>query len=327
MSILVTGGAGYIGSHTCKALAQAGFTPVVLDNFSTGHRWAVQWGESITGDLADQELLVDVLKKYGIQAVMHFAAYAYVGESMGNPSKYYRNNLVNTLNLLDAMVQTGVKTIIFSSTCATYGHPQWLPLTENHPQQPVNPYGETKRAMEQALHWYSQAYGVHYAALRYFNAAGADPDGELGECHDPETHLIPRILFSLLGGEPVRIFGTDYDTPDGTAVRDFIHVTDLAQAHVLALSYVQKNKENLAVNLGTGRGYSVREVITTAEQVTGQKVPLIEAGRRAGDPPQLVADVTLARECLAWEPQYSDLATMIQTAWTWHKNTYAKVQN
>ncbi|MEN9214350.1 MAG: UDP-glucose 4-epimerase GalE [Gloeomargarita sp. DG02_4_bins_56] len=327
MSILVTGGAGYIGSHTCKALAQAGLTPVVLDNFSTGHRWAVRWGECITGDLAERELLVNVLKQYNIQAVLHFAASIEAGESMQRPHRYFRNNLVNTLNLLEAMVATGVKTLIFSSTCAIYGNPQWLPLTENHPQQPVNPYGETKRAIEQALYWFSQAYGLHYAALRYFNAAGADLDGELGECHEPETHLIPRVLFSLLGGEPVRIFGTDYETPDGTAVRDFIHVTDLAQAHLQALRYVQEHQTNLVVNLGTGRGYSVREVITMAERVTGQTIPVREAARRAGDAPMLVADVRLAGECLAWQPRYSDLATILQTAWAWHQNTYAKVHN
>ncbi len=327
MSILVTGGAGYIGSHTCKALAQAGFTPIVLDNFSTGHRWAVRWGEVITGDLADRELLVNVLKKYNIQAVMHFAASAYVGESMRYPDKYYRNNLVNTLNLLEAMVQTGVDRLIFSSTCAIYGNPQWLPLTENHPQQPVNPYGESKRAIEQALYWFSQAYGLRYAALRYFNAAGADLYGELGECHDPETHLIPRVLLSLLGGAPVQIFGIDYDTPDGTAVRDFIHVTDLAQAHVQALDYVQKYPDNLIINLGTGRGYSVREVIAMVEQVTGQRVPVLTTGRRLGDAPMLVAEVTLAQQTLDWRPQHSDLATIVQTAWNWHQNTYVKVQN
>lgn len=327
MSILVTGGAGYIGSHTCKALAQAGFTPIVLDNFSTGHRWAVRWGDLITGDLADQELLVNVLKKYDIQAVVHFAASIEAGESMRRPEKYFRNNLVNTLNLLEAMVQTGVDTLIFSSTCAIYGNPQWLPLTENHPQNPVNPYGETKRAMEQALHWFSQAYGLQYAALRYFNAAGADLEGELGECHDPETHLIPRVLFSLLGGEPVQIFGADYDTPDGTAVRDFIHVTDLAYAHVQALHRAQKTRNNLAVNLGTGRGYSVREVIASVERVTGQPVPLTTAPRRLGDAPMLVADVTFAQQVLDWHPQHSDLDTIIQTAWKWHQSTYAKVHN
>jgi UDP-glucose-4-epimerase GalE len=327
MSILVTGGAGYIGSHTCKALAQAGFTPIVLDNFSTGHGWAVRWGDVITGDLADQELLVNVLKKYDIQAVVHFAASIEAGESMRRPEKYFRNNLVNTLNLLEAMVQTGVDTLIFSSTCAIYGNPQWLPLTENHPQNPVNPYGETKRAMEQALHWFSQAHGLQYAALRYFNAAGADLEGELGECHDPETHLIPRVLFSLLGGEPVQIFGTDYDTHDGTAVRDFIHVTDLAHAHVQALHRVQKTRNNLAVNLGTGRGYSVRDVITTVERVTGQSVPLTTAPRRLGDAPMLVADVTFAQQVLDWHPQHSDLDTIIQTAWKWHQSTYAKVHN
>ncbi len=326
MFILVTGGAGYIGSHTCKALAQAGLTPLVLDNFSTGHRWAVQWGKLLPGDLADREWLHDVFCTYDIQAVMHFAASAYVGESMQQPAKYFRNNFVNTLNLLEVMVARGVKTCIFSSTCAVYGEPQWLPLTENHPQNPVNPYGESKRAIERALYWFSQAYGLRYAALRYFNAAGADMEGMLGECHDPEPHLIPRILGALLGGEPVPIFGTDYDTPDGTAVRDFIHVTDLAEAHVRALAYVGNRQANLTVNLGTGRGYSVRQVIATVEQVTGQRVPVREMGRRPGDAPILVADVTLARQCLNWQPRYSDLATIVQTAWQWHRKTYAKVK-
>ncbi|MCS7292353.1 MAG: UDP-glucose 4-epimerase GalE [Gloeomargarita sp. SKYBB_i_bin120] len=323
MAVLVTGGAGYIGSHTCKALAQAGYTPVVLDNFSTGHPWAVRWGECVTVDLAERDKLVDVLRQYNIRAVMHFAASAYVGESMTNPAKYYRNNLIHTLNLLEAMVAAGVPTIVFSSTCATYGLPQWLPLTEDHPQQPVNPYGETKRAMEQALHWFRQAYGLRYAALRYFNAAGADPDGELGECHDPETHLIPRLLLSLLGGEPVTIFGTDYDTPDGTPVRDFIHVTDLAVAHVQALDYLQTQDTHLIVNLGTGQGYSVRQVIETVEQVTGQKLAVQAGPRRPGDPPILVADVTRARQTLGWQPRYSDLPTIIETAWRWHQKRLA----
>ncbi|WP_247217245.1 UDP-glucose 4-epimerase GalE [Synechococcus sp. C9] len=326
MLILVTGGAGYIGSHTCKALAQAGLTPLVLDNFSTGHPWAVQWGEALTGDLADREWLQAVFQNYDIQAVIHCAASIEAGESMQYPAKYYRNNFVNTLNLLEAMVSSGVKTCIFSSTCAIYGEPQWLPLTENHPQNPVNPYGESKRAIERALHWFSHAYGLRYGALRYFNAAGADLDGALGECHDPETHLIPRILFSLLGGEPVPIFGTDYDTPDGTAVRDFIHVTDLAQAHVRALDHVQNQQANLTVNLGTGRGYSVRQVITTVEQVTGQRVPVREMGRRPGDAPMLVADVSLAKALFNWQPQYSDLPTIVETAWHWHRKTYAKVE-
>lgn len=323
MAVLVTGGAGYIGSHTCKALAQAGYTPVVLDNFSTGHPWAVRWGECVMADLAERDKLVDVLRQYNIRAVMHFAASAYVGESMTNPAKYYRNNLIHTLNLLEAMVAAGVPTIVFSSTCATYGLPQWLPLTEDHPQQPVNPYGETKRAMEQALHWFRQAYGLRYAALRYFNAAGADPDGELGECHDPETHLIPRLLLSLLGGEPVTIFGTDYDTPDGTPVRDFIHVTDLAVAHVQALDYIQTQDTHLIVNLGTGQGYSVRQVIETVEQVTGQKLAVQAGPRRPGDPPILVADVTRARQTLGWQPRYSDLPTIIETAWRWHQKRLA----
>ena len=326
MSILVTGGAGYIGSHTCKALAQAGWTPLVLDNFSTGHPWAVQWGEALTGDLADREWLQTVFQTHDIQAVIHLAASIEAGESMRHPDKYFRNNFVNTLNLLEVMVASGVKTCIFSSTCAVYGEPQWLPLTENHPQNPVNPYGESKRAIERALYWFSQAYGLRYAALRYFNAAGADIDGVLGECHDPETHLIPRILLSLLRGEPVPIFGTDYDTPDGTAVRDFIHVTDLAQAHVRALEYVQNQQANLTVNLGTGRGYSVRQVIATVEQVTGQRVHAREMGRRWGDPPILVADVTLAQQVLNWYPRYSDLPTIVETAWRWHRRTYAKVK-
>lgn len=325
MAVLVTGGAGYIGSHTCKALAQAGYQPVVLDNFSTGHPWAVRWGPWVRTDLADRDKLLEVLHQYDIQAVMHFAANAYVGESMAQPAKYYRNNLVHTLNLLEAMVAVGVRTIVFSSTCATYGIPQWLPLTEDHPQQPVNPYGETKRAIEQALHWFSQAYGLRYAALRYFNAAGADPAGELGECHDPETHLIPRLLLSLLGGEPVTIFGTDYPTPDGTPVRDYIHVTDLAAAHVQALDYIQTHDTNLILNLGTGRGYSVRQVIETVEQVTGQKLAMQAGPRRPGDPPILVADVTRAQQVLGWQPRYSDLPTIIATAWRWHQQHRSNV--
>ena len=320
MNILVTGGAGYIGSHTCKAIAAAGHTPVTLDNLVYGHREAVRWGPFIEGDLADRTLLVDTLREYNIDAVIHFAAYAYVGESMHEPGKYFRNNVTNTINLLDAMVETETNNIVFSSTCATYGIPETIPISEEHPQNPVNPYGESKLFVERALHWYGEAHGLRSFALRYFNAAGADPDTEIGEDHDPETHLIPLIIQSALGQRPnVEIFGTDYATPDGTAVRDYIHVSDLADAHVRALQYLQNNGESIALNLGTGTGSSVREVISSVEKNTGYKVPFSESPRRAGDPPVLVADAARARQILGWEARYSDLDFIVKTAFAWAK--------
>ena len=317
MSILIVGGAGYIGSHTAKRLAQAGLEPVVFDNLVYGHKWAVKWGPLIEGDLADRAHIRRVLDEHRVTAVVHFAAYAYVGESVTDPRKYYRNNVAGTLNLLDAMVDAKVRDIVFSSTCATYGDPVRVPIDEKHPQSPVNPYGETKLAIERALHWYQGAYPLRFAALRYFNAAGADPDGEVGEDHDPETHLIPLALEAALGGKALQIFGTDYPTPDGTAVRDYIHVQDLADAHVAALAKLRAGAPKLFVNLGTGRGHSVREVIAAVEKVSGRKVPARETDRRAGDPPALVADPQLAAAVLDWKARIPDIETIVDHAWRW----------
>ncbi|GAB6876185.1 UDP-glucose 4-epimerase GalE [Thermaerobacter litoralis] len=319
MRVLVTGGAGYIGSHTAKALARSGFEPVVFDNLSTGHRWAVKWGPLIEADLADKAAIRATLQAYQVEAVIHFAASAYVGESVQNPRKYFRNNVVNTLNLLDAMQDAGVKHIVFSSTCATYGVPESVPIPEDHPQRPVNPYGESKLFIERALRWYQEAYGFRWAALRYFNAAGADPDGELGEAHDPETHLIPLVIEVALGQRPyVEIYGTDYPTRDGTAVRDYVHVADLAEAHVLALHYLLDGAESTALNLGTGKPYSVREVIAAVEHVSRKEVAVREAPRRPGDPPVLVANVEKAKALLGWEPRYTEIECIIETAYRWH---------
>jgi UDP-glucose-4-epimerase GalE len=317
VSILIVGGAGYIGSQTAKRVAQAGFEPVVFDNLIYGHRWAVKWGPLVEGDLADGALIRRVLEQHAVTAVVHFAAFAYVGESVVNPRKYYRNNLAGTLNLLDAMLDVGVRDIVFSSTCATYGVPRKVPIAEDHPQAPVNPYGETKLAVERVLQWYQRAYPLRFAALRYFNAAGADPDGEVGEDHDPETHLIPLAIEAALGGNPLQIYGTDYPTPDGTAIRDYIHVQDLADAHVAALERLQGGTRDLFVNLGTGRGHSVREVIAAVERASGKKVPARESDRRAGDPPELVADARLAGDVLGWKPRIPNIETIVEHAWRW----------
>lgn len=317
--VLVTGGAGYIGSHTAKALAGAGFVPVVLDSLVNGHQWAVKWGPFVQADLADREQLRRVFQQYPIQAVIHFAAYAYVGESMHCPEKYFRNNFVNTLNLLDAMREAGVRSIVFSSTCATYGVPQQTPIPEDHPQNPINPYGESKLMVERALRWYGSAYGLRAVILRYFNAAGADPDGEIGEDHNPETHLTPLAIMAALGTGPVlNVFGSDYDTADGTAVRDYVHVSDLANAHILAARYLQAGGTTMALNLGTGQGSTVCEVISMVETVGGQPVPVSLCERRAGDPPVLVCDPTAAMRALGWKPEHSDLRTILETAWRWH---------
>jgi len=323
MRILVTGGAGYVGSHACKVLKQAGWDPVVFDNLSTGHRWSVKWGPLVEGDLADGDTVCRVIAEHRIQAVLHFAASVFVGESMTNPQHYFRNNFVNSLNLLDGMVQSGVKYLIFSSTCATYGLPQMVPIPESHPQQPVNPYGESKRFVERAMHWYGEAYGLRWAALRYFNAAGADPDGDIGEMHDPETHLIPLVLEAALDPQRVlSIYGIDYETPDGTAVRDYIHVTDLADAHVKALQYLQHGGLSRAFNLGTGHGHSVREVVAKVEEITGRKVQTRECARRAGDTPVLIAQNKDAAAELSWVPRYSDLDTIVSTAWRWRTDRW-----
>lgn len=315
--VLVTGGAGYIGSHTAKALAGAGFVPVVLDSLVNGHQWAVKWGPFVQADLADREQLRQVFQQYPIQAVIHFAAYAYVGESMHSPEKYFRNNFVNTLNLLDAMREAGVCSIVFS-VCHLW-RSTTDPIPEDHPQNPINPYGESKLMVERALRWYGSAYGLRAVILRYFNAAGADPDGEIGEDHNPETHLIPLAIMAALGTGPVlNVLGSDYDTADGTAVRDYVHVSDLASAHVSAARYLQAGGTTMALNLGTGQGATVREVISMVETVGGRPVPVALCGRRAGDPPVLVCEPTAAMKVLGWKPEHSDLRTFVDTAWRWH---------
>jgi UDP-arabinose 4-epimerase len=322
-TILVTGGAGYIGSHACKALAAAGWEPVTYDNLGRGHREAVRWGPLVEGDLADGKRLVETLRRFKAEAVMHFAAFAYVGESVTVPELYFRNNVVNSLVLLEAMHEAGVRQIVFSSTCATYGLPEAMPIAESAPQHPVNPYGESKLMIERMLHWLGPAHGLRHAALRYFNAAGADPGGEIGEHHEPETHLIPLILDAALGRrDAIEIYGTDYPTPDGTAIRDYIHVNDLAQAHVLALEHLGGGGDSLALNLGTGTGHSVRAVIDAAERVTGRRIARRETGRRPGDPPILVADARRAQATLRWTPRLSGLDDILATAWAWHRRAH-----
>lgn len=319
--ILIVGGAGYIGSHLNKEISKKGIETVIFDNLSYGHRDFIKWGTYEQGDLGNIENIRSVFRKYPIEAVMHFAAFTYVGESVEDPQKYYMNNVKNTLNLLQVMLEENVKYFVFSSTCATYGNPVEIPITENHPQNPINPYGKGKLMVETVLKDYSDAYGLKYASLRYFNAAGADPDGEIGELHDPETHLIPLILDVAAGKrEDVKIFGTDYDTPDGTCIRDYIHVTDLAEAHILALEYLQKGSESDVFNLGNGNGFSVKEVIETAKEVTGKDIKAVEADRRPGDPPVLVGSSKKAKETLNWNPKYDELSKIIETAWKWHKS-------
>jgi UDP-arabinose 4-epimerase len=320
MRILITGGAGYIGSHTAKVLAAAGHEPVIFDDMSQGHDWAVRWGPLERGSLSDPVRLAEVFASQRLDAVVHFAASALVGESMTNPTKYFRNNTVGTLNLLDAMRQADVGTIVFSSTCATYGDPVRVPIDEAHPQTPVNPYGESKLMVEKMLRWYGDAYGLRWIALRYFNAAGADPDGEIGEDHDPESHVIPLVIGAARGTRPpVRIFGTDYPTPDGTAVRDYVHVMDLADAHLRALDRLGKGTPSQAINLGTGHGHSVRAIVDTVARVAGRTVPAVESARRPGDPPELVAAPARAREVLGWTCRYADLETIVRHAWAWHE--------
>ena len=317
MKVLVTGGAGYIGSHTCKALSRAGHEPVVFDNLSTGHRRFVRWGDFIHGDITDTAALGEALRTSGAEAVIHFAASAYVGESMRAPRRYYRNNVVGTLSLLDAMAAHGVQRLIFSSSCATYGIPDTLPIAETMRQAPINPYGDSKLVCESMARAAAMADGLSCIALRYFNACGADPEGEIGEEHDPETHVIPLILGSAAGGPAFTIFGTDYPTPDGTCIRDYLHVSDLADAHVRALDPLGDAPGFEALNLGTGQGHSVREVVRVVEERLGQPLNLRQAERRSGDPPELVADARRAATVLGWTPRHSDLPTIIDTAWAW----------
>ncbi|HXU82411.1 MAG TPA: UDP-glucose 4-epimerase GalE [Polyangia bacterium] len=318
-SVLLVGGAGYIGAHTAKYLAGQGYLPVVYDNLSRGHREVVKWGPLEIGDIADGPRLVEVLTKHAPVAVLHFAALAYVGESVTDPALYYRTNVAGTLSLLEAMRATGVNKIVFSSTCATYGVPRSVPIVEESSQNPINPYGRTKLMVEQVLADYGAAYDLKSMCLRYFNAAGADPDGEVGEDHEPETHLIPLVLEVAAGRRPsVDINGNDYPTPDGTCVRDFIHVTDLAQAHFLAVRHLVAGGASMNLNLGNGTGYSVRQVIDAAERVTGQKIAVVHRPRRPGDPPELVGSAEKARAVLGWRPEYASIDSIIGTAWTWH---------
>jgi UDP-arabinose 4-epimerase len=319
--VLVTGGAGYIGSHTCKALALAGYTPITYDNFVHGHHWAVRWGPLEIGDIADRSKLDAVIEHYKPDAVMHFAAYAYVGESVLDPGKYYRNNVTGSLTLLEAARDHHIDKLIFSSTCATYGLPESAPIYEGHPQRPINPYGASKLMVERLLADFEIAHGIRSISLRYFNAAGADPNGQIGEAHDPETHLIPLILDVAAGlRAEIQIFGADYDTPDGTCIRDYIHVSDLAEAHVLALQALQSGALSTAYNLGNGQGFSVREVIKEVENITGRMIHSRIASRRPGDPARLVGDATLVKKDLDWKPRFSDLTTILETAWWWHLN-------
>ncbi|ROT99102.1 UDP-glucose 4-epimerase GalE [Histidinibacterium lentulum] len=317
-TILVTGGAGYIGSHTCKALAQAGYTPVVYDSLCRGNPWAVKWGPLEIGDLMDGERLRDVLRAHRPVGVIHFAAFAYIAESMSDPLFYYRNNVGGTMSLLRAMAAEGVKQLVFSSTCATYGTPASNPIREDMPQNPINPYGQSKLMVEQVLRDCTRSGGLKAVALRYFNAAGADADCEIGEAHDPETHLIPLALGAAKGTAPaLTVFGDDHDTPDGTCIRDYIHVADLADAHVRALGHTGGNDGFAAFNLGTGTGVSIKNLITAVEEVTGCRVPFSYGPRRDGDPAALVADPTCASEALGWKATQSDLQTILRNAWAW----------
>lgn len=320
-TVLVAGGAGYIGSHTAKYLLNEGYNVVVVDNLIYGHKESVQTEHFELVDIGDKEALDAVFKKHKIDAVIHFAGYTYVGESVHKPQKYYQNNVVNVLNLLDTMLENDVKNIVFSSTCATYGNPQYTPINELHPQCPINPYGKTKLMTEQIMEDYDKAYGLKYIALRYFNAAGCDAEGHLGESHTPETHLIPLVLKAIKGEIPeLTVFGTDYDTEDGTCIRDYIHVEDLAVAHKLAVEKLFEDGESHCINLGTGIGTSVREIICAAEKVTGKKVPLKYGERREGDPAKLYAANSKSKDILNWEAKYTDIYDIIKTAWNWEEN-------
>jgi UDP-glucose-4-epimerase GalE len=320
LNILVTGGAGYIGSHTCKLLAASGFRPIVYDSLFRGHRCLVKWGDLVVGDIRDGAALRNTFRRYQPEAVLHFAALAYVGESVEQPALYFETNTAGTIQLLGAMLEHGVKRIVFSSTCATYGAPESVPITEESPQAPTNPYGLSKLFVERILRVYSEAYGLRAMMLRYFNACGADPEGEIGEMHQPEPHLIPRTLMAAAGREEaLDIFGADYPTRDGTCVRDYIHVTDLAHAHLAALRLLLADGPTLALNLGIGAGFTVREVIRSVERVTGVNVPVREAARRAGDAPELIADATRALHVLGVRPQFTGLDDIVRTAWNWHQ--------
>jgi UDP-glucose-4-epimerase GalE len=324
-AVLVTGGAGYIGSHAAKALNRAGYRVVVYDSLVAGHRGAVKFGELVEGDILDAASVEEALQRHEIFAVMHFAAFLDVGESVRDPAKYYRNNVAGALSVLGAMAAASVKHFVFSSTCATYGEPIETPIVETHPQQPINSYGESKLAIERALPHFERAYGMSWTALRYFNAAGADPDGEIGEDHAPEIHLIPRAIEAATGGRGLQVFGDDYPTPDGTCLRDYVHVSDLADAHLRALEAIVETRKSGSYNLGTGHPHSVREVIDTVERITGRPVPWTLAPRRPGDPAVLFAAAHKAQAELHWTPRFADLESIVRTAWNWrrtHPNGY-----
>ncbi|MGD8851594.1 MAG: UDP-glucose 4-epimerase GalE [Gammaproteobacteria bacterium] len=317
--ILIVGGAGYIGSHTNKLMSQRGYETVVFDNLVYGHRDAARWGKFVLGDLANKDQIRSCLEGHRIDAVMHFSAFAYVGESMTKPALYYQNNVVNAINLLDVMREFDVRYFIFSSSCATYGMPRQVPVTEDHPQEPINPYGRTKLMVEKILEDYGHAYGMKHISLRYFNAAGADPEAEIGERHEPETHLIPLALYAALGRTPgISIYGTDYPTDDGTCIRDYIHVNDLADAHIKALEYLRDSGQSAAFNLGNDTGYSVRSVIDHVRRVSQKDFTVVEKKRRPGDPPVLISSSSRAASTLGWRPQFPDIDSIIETAWNWH---------
>ncbi|MCR2745913.1 UDP-glucose 4-epimerase GalE [Limnobacter parvus] len=321
LQVLVVGGAGYIGSHMVKQLALAGCQVTTMDNLISGHRDAVLHGDFVQGDLADKVFLEHLFAQQKFDAVMHFASFIQVGESVGKPAMYYENNVTNTLNLLNAMNSAGVKNFIFSSTAATFGEPRYSPIDEQHPQVPINPYGRSKLIIEQILGDYDRAYGLKSVCLRYFNAAGADPDGQLGERHDPETHLIPLILQAASGRRPsISVFGRDYNTPDGTCIRDYIHISDLCEAHWLALLSLANGAESQQYNLGNGQGFSVQEVIDSAIRVTGRNIRVVDAPRREGDPARLVADSRLAMHKLGWTPRFAELDVMVSHAWQWEQH-------
>jgi UDP-arabinose 4-epimerase len=317
-TILVAGGAGYIGSHTAKALHKAGILPVVLDNLCTGNLNAVRFGPFYEGSISDPSLVARIIEDHKPAAAILFAGHAYVGESTRDPRKYFRNNVSEAILFLDSLLNTGVRRVLFSSSCSIYGSQEQIPIGENSKMEPLSPYAETKLFVEKVLQWYWRAYGLNYACLRYFNAAGADPEGELGEQHDPETHLIPLAVEAAIGGDALTVFGTDYCTPDGTAIRDFTHVTDLADAHLRALQYLMEDRTPLTLNLGTGRGYSVREVVQAVEQHLGLPVPIKYHTRRTGDAAILIADPSLAWRTLGWRPVYSSIETIVSTACAWH---------
>jgi len=320
MNILVTGGAGYIGSHTCKLLFELGHKPIVLDNLSNGRSEFVKWGPFIEGDIIDSGLVLTIVHKYKIESVIHFAANAYVGESILNPRKYYNNNVISSISFINTIVDAGIKFIVFSSSCSVYGIPQYNPIDEKHPCNPINPYGESKLIIENLLKWYGKVYNFNSISLRYFNAAGADPESVIGECHDPETHLIPLAIQSTLKDQPyLKIFGADYKTKDGTAIRDYIHVKDIAKAHIAAIIELKNGLETSVVNLGRGEGSSVFEVIETIENISGLKINYQIKSRREGDPSVLISSNDYSKTLLNWLPDYKNLESIIKTSWDWHK--------